>query len=177
MLPFQRLLRQRRLLVNRLPDDPLQSPPPLPYSWILSNELAIGPMPRHPNHWLQLEQAGFRSRFSCCYAEEELNNPIPSQWRSTSVSLPDHRQQEELTATRLVEALEHAQDLLKTEKPVYLHCFAGRERSALMAVGLTALTRKMDVFEALDWVRRCHPAATPIYEHLDVLDRVLRERQ
>jgi len=31
------------------------------------------------------------------------------------------------------------------------------------------------VFEALDWVRRCHPAASPIYGHLDVLDQVLRQ--
>jgi protein-tyrosine phosphatase len=132
-------------------------------------------MPRHPSHWQQLEQAGFRSRFSCCYPNEEQLSPIPDHWRSESVGLPDHREQEDLLAERLNEALDRAEGLLQAEAPVYLHCFAGRERSSLMAVGLTARQRGMDVFEALDWVRRCHPAASPIYGHLDVLDQVLRQ--
>ncbi len=173
MPPFDRLLRPGGLLGRRTPPQEPSSLP-LPYSWILTNVLAIGPMPRQPSHWQQLEEAGFRSRFSCCYANEEQLSPIPGHWRSESVGLPDHREQEELQAERLYEALERAQTLLRDEAPVYLHCFAGRERSSLMAVGLTARQRGMDVFEALDWVRRCHPAASPIYGHLDVLDQVLR---
>ena len=170
---FERLLRQGGPLGTRPPAKP-QTLPPLPYSWILTNELAIGPMPRHLSHWQQLEEAGFKSRFSCCYAEEEKLSPIPQQWQSLSISLPDHRQQEELSTTRLKKALSSAQALIESQPPVYLHCFAGRERSSLMAVGLTAQARGMDVFAALDWVRRCHPAAMPIYEHLDLLDKVLR---
>lgn len=175
MPPFDRLLRPGGLLGRRTPPPESGSQPlPLPYSWILTNSLAIGPMPRHPSHWQQLEQAGFRSRFSCCYPNEEQLSPIPEHWRSESVGLPDHREQEDLQPERLQEALDRAEGLLRSEAPVYLHCFAGRERSSLMAVGLTARQRGMDVFEALDWVRRCHPAASPIYGHLDVLDQVLR---
>lgn len=176
MPPFDRLLRPGGLLGRRTPPPEAGAQPlPLPYSWILTNLLAIGPMPRHPSHWQQLEQAGFRSRFSCCYPNEEQLSPIPDHWRSESVGLPDHREQEDLLAERLNEALDRAEGLLQAEAPVYLHCFAGRERSSLMAVGLTARQRGMDVFEALDWVRRCHPAASPIYGHLDVLDQVLRQ--
>ncbi|MFO0040152.1 MAG: hypothetical protein ACK522_14590 [Synechococcaceae cyanobacterium] len=176
MPPFDRLLRPGGLLGRRTPPPEAGAQPlPLPYSWILTNLLAIGPMPRHPSHWQQLEQAGFRSRFSCCYPNEEQLSPIPDHWRSESVGLPDHREQEDLLAERLNEALDRAEGLLRADAPVYLHCFAGRERSSLMAVGLTARQRGMDVFEALDWVRRCHPAASPIYGHLDVLDQVLRQ--
>ena len=173
MAPFERLLRPGGLL-GRRKQAPEQEILPLPYSWILTNQLAIGPMPRHPGHWQQLELAGFRSRFSCCYAQEEKLSPVPAQWRSTSVALPDHREQETLTPERLKEALKGAWLLIEAGDPLYLHCFAGRERSSLMAVGLTAKARDMDVFAALDWVRRCHPAALPIYEHLDILDQILK---
>jgi hypothetical protein len=173
MPPFQRLLRKSRLL-GRRPDEPEALTLPLPYSWILTNLLAIGPMPRHSLHWQQLEDAGFRSRFSCCYIEENQFSPIPSHWLSENVSLPDHRQQEELTQERLNKALVRAHNLMTGGSPVYLHCLAGKERSSLMAVGLTAIQKNMDVFAALEWVRRCHPASTPIYEHLDLLDQTLR---
>ena len=171
---LQRLLNQTSPFRIRQPTKP-QDLLPLSYSWILTNQLAIGPMPRYPAHWQQLEDAGFRTRFSCCYSEEEQISQIPDQWRSLSIALPDHRQQEELTTSKLKEALLGASGLIKSEPPVYLHCFAGRERSSLMAVGLTAQARDMDVFAALAWVRRCHPAAMPIYDHLDLLDRILRE--
>jgi hypothetical protein len=146
----------------------------LPYSWILTNRLALGPMPTSLLHWQQLEQAGLQSRFSCCYAEEETWEPIPSHWQSSGVSLPDHRRQEPLRHERLAEALAVAGALLAEDKPVYLHCMAGIERSPLVAIGLTARERNLDMHAALDWVRRCHPAASPIYDHLELLDQVLR---
>ncbi len=112
MAPFERLLRPGGLL-GRRKQAPQQETLPLPYSWILTNQLAIGPMPRHPGHWQQLELAGFRSRFSCCYAQEEKLSPVPDQWRSTSVALPDHREQEPLTPERLKEHLDILDQILK----------------------------------------------------------------
>ena len=147
---FQKLLRQGGFL-GRRPPVANQEALPLPYSWILTNSLAIGPMPRQACQWEQLDEAGFRARFSCCYPDEEQFSPVPDHWQSLSLALPDHG------------------------SPVYLHCFAGRERSPLIGVGLTALERQIDVFAALDWVRRCHPAAMPIYEQLDLLDQLLRD--
>lgn len=173
MSSFQRLLG--RGLRRRGPAPVSLGPPPLPYNWILTNELAIGPMPGAGAHWSQLEEAGFRSRFSCCYAEEEaLSTPVPPHWRSQSVALPDHRQQETLQPERLLSALDAAEAMIAEQSPLYLHCFAGRERSSLLAIGLTARRRSIDVFAALEWVRRCHPAAAPIYEQLDILEQLLR---
>ncbi|MFZ0406664.1 MAG: hypothetical protein WAM11_00940 [Cyanobium sp.] len=149
------------------------TPRPLSYSWILTNQLAIGPRPVSKLHWQQLEEAGLRGRFSCCYPEEEQSLPYPHGWQSAIVSLPDHRNQEELRLERLVEALSTADQLLDEGAPIYLHCLAGIERSPLLAVGLTARRRRIDVYAALDWVRRCHPSALPIYGHLELLEQVL----
>jgi hypothetical protein len=148
----------------------------LPCSWVLTGQLAIGPMPRSDRHWQQLEEAGFRSRFSCCYPEEESGLIVPPGWRSDRVSLPDHRQQEPLREERLALALARAEALVNAAAPVYLHCMAGYERSPLLAVGLTARLRGIDPLAALAWVRRCHPMAMPIYDHLVMLDRMLSTR-
>ena len=145
----------------------------LPCSWVLTNRLAVGPMPRCDRHWQQLEEAGFRSRFSCCYPEEETGLILPPGWSSERVSLPDHRQQEPMQEARLALALARAEALVGDAAPVYLHCMAGYERSPLLAVGLTARLRGIDMLAALAWVRRCHPMAMPIYDHLVLLERIL----
>ncbi len=149
---------------------------PLIYSWILNRQLAIGPMPRRTFQWNQLEEVGFKTRFSCCYPDENVFAPIPNNWYSVNVPLPDHRQQEPLGIDRLRLALNSAEDLVFTSAPVYLHCFAGQERSSLMAVGLTARINRLDVFSALEWVRRCHPISSPSYEYLEMLESILKEK-
>lgn len=151
---------------------------PLPYSWIKAGQLAIGPMPRSLFHWQQLESDGFSYRFSCCYPNEHQFSPIPSHWKSTEVSLPDHRSQNPLTSSLLINALDQATSIISTDSgPLYLHCFAGQERSALMAVGLVCLLEKRDLFESLEYVKRCHKISRPLYHHLDLLETVIKHYQ
>ena len=167
--------------LQKLSSDPSKPAPaqellftqPLIYSWILNHQLAIGPMPRRTFQWNQLEDVGFKTRFSCCYPQENVFAPIPVDWSTANVPLPDHRQQESLTIDKLRLALNTAQELVVTSAPVYLHCFAGQERSSLLAVGLTARIKKIDVFSALEWVRRCHPISSPSYEYLEILEMIL----
>ena len=148
---------------------------PLLYSWILNRQLAIGPMPRRTFQWNQLEDVGFKTRFSCCYPHENIFAPIPIDWFSANIPLPDHRKQELLDIDRLTLALKTAEQLVITSAPVYLHCFAGQERSSLLAVGLTSKIKCIDVFSALEWVRRCHPMSAPNYEHLEMLEKILKK--
>ncbi|AFY28400.1 hypothetical protein Cyagr_1222 [Cyanobium gracile PCC 6307] len=172
--PLRRFLKGLRPADRPLPPMAERS---LPCSWVLTGQLAIGPMPRSDRHWRQLEEAGIRSRFSCCYQEEETALIIPAGWRSDRISLPDHRAQEPLLHHRLALALARAEALVTDAAPVYLHCMAGYERSPLLAVGLTARLRGIDLLAALAWVRRCHPMAMPIYDHLVMLEGLLSARQ
>ena len=156
---------------SELPTEQLT--PSLPYSWVISGALAIGPVPRTEAHWQQLEAAGFRSRFSCCYPSEELC-AAPPQWSQARVSLPDHRRQEDLLPDRLWQAVEQAEALVRSHPATYLHCMAGLERSPLVATGVLALHRKIHVLEALELMRLCHPRAVPIYSDLDILEMVMK---
>jgi hypothetical protein len=145
------------------------------FTWIITGKLAIGPMPRYEEDWNLLEKSGIKKRFSCCYPEEHIFAPVPKYWESSRVSLPDHRLQEELTPEKLVLALNQAIMLLsKDDSPMYLHCFAGQERSALLATGIVSITENKDLFEGLAYIRQCYPRARPLYEHLDILERVLK---
>lgn len=78
-----------------------------------------------------------------------------------------------MMAARLTLALIRAETLISQAAPVYLHCMAGCERSPLLAVGLAAKLRGIDVLEALAWVRRCHPIAMPNYTHLAMMEALM----
>jgi len=148
--------------------------PPFTFSWVITGKLAVGSMPRRPEDWRLLESNDIKKRFSCCYAEEHIFTPIPDDWESKEVSLPDHRLQEELKIEKLVFALNEIIELInKDSNPVYLHCFAGQERSSLLAVGTVCLIANKDLFEALAWVRQCHKRSRPLYHQLDLLEKAL----
>lgn len=149
---------------------------PLAYNWILTGRLAIGPMPKSIYQWKQLETEGFKKRFSCCYAEEHIFTPIPSNWISREVSLPDHRSQDLLTKGKLIHALQEVEEIYRDYPgPLYLHCFAGQERSVLVAIGLVCILERKDLYDSLAYVRHCHKQAKPLYTHLDLLEQVLTE--
>lgn len=151
---------------------------PLAYNWIKTGILAIGPIPKTQSHWKHLENDGFTKRFSCCYPNEHIYSPIPENWISKEVSLPDYRFQDELQADQLIYALDEAYSLVtKTNGPVYLHCFAGQQRSVLVAIGLVCRLDNMNLFDSLNYVRQCHKSARPMYSHLDLLERVLSSKQ
>ena len=131
-------------------------------------------MPRFSEDWDLLEKNGIKKRFSCCYPEEHVFSPAPEGWISREVSLPDHRKQEELTLSTLSSSLREAINLLVEDgKPLYLHCFAGQERSSLIAIGIVSLLEKKDLFDALAYVRQCYPKARPLYDQLEILEQAL----
>ena len=134
-------------------------------------------MPKTVDHWDQLEADGFRHRFSCCFPYEHIFAPIPPSWNTREVSLPDHRAQVSLEAETLLLALREAEDMLSTlDGALYLHCFAGQERSVLMAIGLLCIVEGKNLFDSIAYVRQCHNDAKPLYSHLDLLEQVLKSR-
>ena len=152
----------------------IELPAQLPVNWVLAGRLAVGPLPSDPLHWQQLEKLGLRARFSCCYEPElQRDPPPPEHWYQCGVPLPDHRRQEDLDPERLREALSVAIEAMERYGPLYVHCYAGRERSSLVAIGVVARIQNLDIFSALDWVRRNHPAASPLFDQLEVLETIL----
>ena len=155
------------------PMSPRPSILPQPFSWIRSGRLAIGAFPSQPHHWSALETCGIQRVFSCCHSSEGAWEP-PPHWQSRQLPLPDHRSTEALNETQLRQAIHQLTELYsQPQGSLYLHCWAGQERSPLLAVALLCRSESMHVLEALALVRRCHPQAQPIMAQLALLEEVL----
>jgi hypothetical protein len=147
--------------------------PVLIFSWIRSGRLAIGSFPASPEHWQNLDLQGIRQVFSCCAADEGPWLP-PGHFRADRLPLPDHRGPDPLSAALLAEAIERALVLYRHQPGgLLLHCWAGQERSPLLAVALLCRTESLNLFSALAQVRRCHPPAQPLIPHLQLLEQLL----
>lgn len=146
---------------------------PQPFSWIRSGHLAIGAFPLRPGHWQALEACGIERVFSCCHPSEAPWTP-PPHWPSRQLALPDHRSTEPLSEALLREAIEQLTAFYAPQQgPLYLHCWAGQERSPLLAVALLCRSENLPLLDALALVRRCHPQAQPIMAQLALLEEVL----
>jgi hypothetical protein len=156
------------------PARPFSSVSDLSISWLRTRRLAIGPMPQTPHHWLALQQQGVQSIFNCCEVEECPWLP-PQEWLQRRFPLPDHRQPDAMTRTMLDQAINAALDLYNTGLPLYLHCWAGMERSPLVAIGVLCRTESLNLFEALAQVRSQHPIAKPLIPHLLILESLLAD--
>jgi predicted protein tyrosine phosphatase len=143
-----------------------------PISWLRTRRLAIGPMPHSQDHWLNLQQQGLQLVFSCCAEDEAIWQP-PKAWTQRRFPLPDHRQPEAMTSELLDQAINAALDLYRTGLPLYLHCWAGIERSPLVATGVLCRAESLNLFEALEQVRSLHPTAKPLIPHLLILETLL----
>jgi hypothetical protein len=130
-------------------------------------------MPQSQQHWLELRQQGVQSIFSCCEEEEGPWLP-PQEWQQQRFPLPDHRRPDEMTGAMLNQAINSALDQYNTGFPLYLHCWAGMERSPLVAIGLLCRAESLNLFETLEKVRFQHPIAKPLMPHLLILESLLK---
>lgn len=150
--------------------------PELTWNWLLSGRLAIGSHPQSELDWRQLRRAGINAVFNCCFPDEDRHLPtVPEAWgwNCQRVSLPDHRAQVPLSEQTLKSNLEVLHDLYVASDSLYIHCWAGQERSVLMGIGLLAYGQQMTIFEALDHTKRHHPPSRPLFGQLALLEEVL----
>lgn len=149
----------------------------MPFSWIRSGRLAIGGFPDRPLVWQALETAGINRVFSCCHPSEGEWRP-PAHWQCEQVPLPDHRHPDPLEPALLADAIERLARLYEIGSDaqpagLYLHCWAGQERSPLLAVALLHCSEHLPLLECLAQVRRLHSLAAPITSQLVLLDSLL----
>ena len=63
-----------------------------PVSWVLVNELALGPAPTAPRHLGKLEAEGISAVLSLCSTKEvEVPEGMDLRFHCLRVELPDHR--------------------------------------------------------------------------------------
>jgi atypical dual specificity phosphatase len=81
-----------------------------------------------------------------------------------------------LPVEQLDEAVAAVCELLEAGERVYLHCRAGWQRSAAVAIGAVALREDIELGEALGRIQRRKPSAAPLAHQWEDLSRWWRDR-
>lgn len=138
-------------------------------TWVLVEELALGPAPRAPHHLDRLAQEGVRAVLSLCACEEA---PPPEgmeqRFQCARLVLPDHRSGRPPEPAELQQGLATLAELRRAG-PVYVHCLAAMERSPLLCLAWLVCERRQPLQRALDYLQQLHPGTNPLAEQLRVL--------
>ena len=140
--------------------------------WVLTNDLAVGPAPREDWHIQRLKAAGIHGVLSLCSLEEvQPPRGFTDQFQCQRIVLPDHRRPEVLTLDQLKSSL-LALSELRQQRPVFVHCVAGVERSPLICMAWLVQQQHLNPSEALDYLMQVHPGTNPLPRQYELLKHI-----
>lgn len=145
-------------------------------TWVLRNELALGPTPHNLRHLQRLEEEGVKAIVTLCDIDEHPQlNEVETMFVRKRVVLPDHKSGRAPTSQQLDEALEVLSQL-RNHGPVFVHCVASMERSPLLCLAWLMRERGLSRLQALDYLTQVHPGTNPLPEQLALLNDGLQRR-
>ena len=145
-----------------------------PISWVLVQDLALGPAPGATRHLNRLEAEGITAVLSLCSTEEKAAPPdLEQRFHCRRLVLPDHRSQGTLSIGQLEQALEVLAEL-RSHGPVFVHCVAAIERSPLLCLAWLMREHGLSRQNALDYLLQVHPGTSPSAAHLMLLTQLSR---
>lgn len=112
------------------------------------------------------------------YAESEGSlPPIPEQFPFSwqRVFLPDSHYTEDICPESLGLAVQAVQAWTQQKLPVYVHCFAGIERSPLVCIAYLCTQHHFELWEALTLVQQKHPRTAIRSSQLQALRSYLKK--
>ncbi len=150
----------------------MQTNKKLSFSWILVDELMVGSAPLTKEHLLILKREGIKSVLTLCSSKEvDLAQEINKHFVNQRFVLPDHTFRKYPEPGEIINVLEILENLIK-EGPVYVHCFAGIERSPLICMAWLIKKYKMGVNESLRYMMSMHQKTNPLPRQLDCLHKI-----
>ncbi|MCS6813466.1 MAG: dual specificity protein phosphatase family protein [Cyanobacteria bacterium] len=142
--------------------------------WVLPGKLAVGASPQ-PGDSAILRQAGIQVVFSLCGASEEsLPRDVEEQFRCLRLVLPDSRYKREIKPSQLHAALDIIHHSVQNQLPIYVHCYAGVERSPTVCIAYLCKYHNLELWEALNWLKQVHPATMPQESQLKAVRNYLQ---
>lgn len=144
----------------------------LNFDWVLIDELAVGALPKNDSHLSFLKNNNIKSIFTLC-SKEEGHVPINFQNHFNCINyvLPDHRSKKLPKIEEIKECINILENLLK-KGGVYVHCFAGVERSPLICLAYLITNKNIDVQNSLEYMMQIHPRTNPLKGQLDLLSKL-----
>jgi protein-tyrosine phosphatase len=141
-------------------------------SWVLREELAVGPAPRKHQHASMLMEQGIVGILALCGEDEAPPLLLADNFHCGRFVLPDHRSGRAPDREELEGALQHLARL-HSLGPVYVHCKAGVERSPLVCLAWLMKKHHLHKLDALDYLMQVHPRTGVLPQQLHVLSQLL----
>ena len=140
--------------------------------WVLNNELAVGPAPLKQSHFEYLANKKIKSILNLC---DEKEAPIKEVFKSVfnfrRYTLPDHKVNKEIEINEIKEIIKIIESL-KSFGAVYIHCFAGVERSPLICMAWLISKHKLSPQRSLDYLMEVHKGSNPLPSQYKLLSHV-----
>ncbi len=144
---------------------------------MIPGKLAVGGSPR-PGDSVALAQAGIKVIFSlCAECEEVLPEDVTQSFHCLRLVLPDSHYKSEIKSSQLTAAIDIVQHSIDNQLPIYVHCLAGIERSPTVCIAYLCQSQHLELWEALNWLKQCHPPSMPTESQLRVVRQYIKEQR
>lgn len=144
--------------------------------WVIPQKLAIGRLPQ-AGDGSQLLKAKIKTVLSLCSEQEGvLPGEITQNFQCFRVVLPDRHYTTEMTAEQLAEAVDIVHQNIQKNTPIFVHCLAGIERSPTVCIAYLCKYRKMELWEAANWLKQVHSSSLPNDSGLRAIRELLQQK-
>ncbi|MBW4554155.1 MAG: dual specificity protein phosphatase family protein [Aphanocapsa sp. GSE-SYN-MK-11-07L] len=150
---------------------------PTKLDWVIPGKVAVGGLPKAKQINL-FTQSKIQVILSLCAPSEgDLPPEIKQSFNCVRLILPDSRYSAQLTAERLVKAVDVLQECDRRGMPIYVHCLAGIERSPTVCIAYLCCVHQLELWEAFQLVKRARPLAAPSHHQIQVIRKLMQMTQ
>ena len=143
------------------------------FSWILSNQLAVGSSPADSENVVFLMKNKVKNIIGLCSVEEgKWHKNLEKNFNCERIFLPDSRKDRLPSKKDLIYAFAKLKNAVKKDI-TFVHCFASIERSPLLCVMYIMNSYKLSIEDALDYVRSKHVYTNPTNKQLSFVQEVI----
>ena len=140
--------------------------------WVLNNELAVGPAPLKESHFEYLANKNIKSILNLCNEKEApIDEKFKLLFNFKRFTLPDHKVNKEIELYEVKEIIQIIETLL-SYGAIYIHCFAGVERSPLVCMAWLISKHKLTPQRALDYLMEVHKGSNPLPSQYKLLSNL-----
>lgn len=158
----QRQRRQRKSTVTTL-------------DWVLPGKVALGELPQ-TDHIDLFNKENIKVVLSLCAPTEgTLPTELAQAFYCVRLTLPDSHYSYEMSVERLSKAVDVVHQCMSRNLPIYVHCLAGIERSPTVCIAYLCRFEGLELWEAIDFVKRAHPPTCPSAAQIQIVRRYLTQ--
>jgi atypical dual specificity phosphatase len=153
-----------------------QPPQPAVLKWVIPGQLAIGSFPNASTYPLLL-QAGIQTILTLCTEAEGILPPAFLQtFKCIHYPLADSHMDTTIQIDQLQQAVNLVHQSLSAQRPLYIHCLAGIERSPTVCAAYLCLHHHIQPWEALQWLRQVNPRTRLIESQIQVIQQLTQRK-